>query len=338
MSTCATAGAGNGATPPGSKPVAARTSAGFATRAAFAPATAATFVSSARRSPGTSASVGRPSQMKRSDLTIWPSDAPTAFAAARAVGVPSRNSSTRASMPASRRTAATRSTGSGQRSAGHSSITRASSKPSPRSRSTSSGGGGESTVSAMSALPPRGAARDGHAGDVDPGLAEQRPDAADHAGHVVVAAEDEERRELQLDLEAEDVDEPRPVVAADRRPGDAPARAAGAHLDAEEARVVAGGARAFLPHLHPALGGDRRRVDEVDRTVGAAAEGAVERRDAEQARVVVGERAVRRDDDLLRRAVGELHRDAAELRRERHVRAERLGVLGADDGRCSRRS
>ena len=71
ISTCATPGAGNGATPPGSKPVAARTSSGRATRARRAPAAAATLVSSARRSPGTSASVGRPSQMKTSDLTIW---------------------------------------------------------------------------------------------------------------------------------------------------------------------------------------------------------------------------------------------------------------------------
>src|SRR5205814_1101291 len=55
------------------------------------------------------------------------------------------------------------------------------------------------------------AARNGHAGDVDPRLTEKRSDAADNAGDVVVETEDEERRELQLDLETEDVDEPRAV-------------------------------------------------------------------------------------------------------------------------------
>src|SRR6476659_4569281 len=114
ISTCETPGAGKGATPPGSKPVAAWTSSGRATRAYRVPAAAATLFSSARRSPGTSASVGRPSQTKTRDLTICPREAPTALAAAPAVGVPSGNSSTRASMPARSITSATRATGSGQ--------------------------------------------------------------------------------------------------------------------------------------------------------------------------------------------------------------------------------
>src|SRR5205085_5400645 len=99
-----------------------------------------------------------------------------------------------------------------------------------------------------------GAPGDGHPGDVDPRLAEERSDATDHPGHVVVAAEDEERRELQLELETVDLDEPRSVTAADRRPRDAPARVARTHLHAEEARVIAGRTRALLAHLHPELG------------------------------------------------------------------------------------
>ena len=73
-----------------------------------------------------------------------------------------------------------------------------------------------------------------------------------------------------------------------------------------------------------------RRVDVVDRPVGAALEGAVQRGDGEQARVVVGEAAVRGEHDLVGLPSGELHREAAELRRERDVRAERLEVLRAD--------
>ena len=58
--------------------------------------------SSARRSPGTSASTKAPSQTSTSDLTICDSSQPTAFAASRAVGVPASNSSIRASTAAAR--------------------------------------------------------------------------------------------------------------------------------------------------------------------------------------------------------------------------------------------
>ena len=71
---------------PGSKPVAATTSGGRATRASAAPAAAATLAGSARRSPGTSASTGRSSQMKTSDFTIWSRSHPIASAAPCAVG------------------------------------------------------------------------------------------------------------------------------------------------------------------------------------------------------------------------------------------------------------
>ena len=75
-----------------------------------------------------------------------------------------------------------------------------------------------------------------------------------------------------------------------------------------------------------------RRVHVVHRPVGAALEGAVQRGHRQQPRVVVGEAAVRRDHDLVGLAVGELHREAAELRGERDVRAERLELLRADHG------
>ena len=103
-----------------------------------------------------------------------------------------------------------------------------------------------------------------------------------------------------------------------------------AQLDAHEVRVVAGRARALFLHLDAALGRDQRSVDVVHGAVGPALEGAVEGRDGEQARVVVRERAVDRDHDLLGGAVGELHRDAPQPRRERHVRPEHLEVVGAD--------
>ena len=82
MRRLSTFGSGNGATPPGSNPVASATSSGPAMRARVAPAARAIFSESARRSPGTITTIGRPSQSKTSDLTIWPSSQPAARAAA----------------------------------------------------------------------------------------------------------------------------------------------------------------------------------------------------------------------------------------------------------------
>ena len=70
MSTRWHRGSGNGATAPGSKPVARATSSARRDAGRRRPPRAATFSGSARRSPGTSASTGRPSQSKTSDLTI----------------------------------------------------------------------------------------------------------------------------------------------------------------------------------------------------------------------------------------------------------------------------
>ena len=82
MKTVATRGSGNGATAPGSKPVASLTSSVPAIRANGLPPTAAIFAASARRSPGTSTTTGRPPQSKTSDLTICPRSHPMTRAAA----------------------------------------------------------------------------------------------------------------------------------------------------------------------------------------------------------------------------------------------------------------
>src|SRR5688572_3152562 len=106
-------GSGNGATAPGGKPVAATTSSRVATLAEPAPTALAIFAPSARRSPGTRATTGRPSQTKTRVLTIWPASTPSALATSRTVGISAGNSSSRASPRAVRRKSATRWTGSG---------------------------------------------------------------------------------------------------------------------------------------------------------------------------------------------------------------------------------
>ena len=178
-------------------------------------------------------------------------------------------------------------------------ITRASSKPCARKRLDQLGRrlGVEGERHQRLAAAPR--ARDGHVRDVDARLAEERADAADHAGHVVVAEEDHQRRELHLELEAERAHEPVAVLVADRRPGGPDPLAVRADLDPDEVREVAARAAALLEHLDPALGRDQRGVHVVDRPLGPALEGAVQRGDGEQARVVAGEGAVVRERDPL---------------------------------------
>ena len=175
-------------------------------------------------------------------------------------------------------------------------MTRASSNPSARIRSTSSAGGIESTVSTISAFSPRRVRETVMFAMLTPASPKSGADAADHARHVVVAEEHEQRRQLEVELEAERVHEPLAVVAADQRSGDACLLVARADLDAQEVRVVARRLRALLSHLDAALARDRRRVHVVHRPVGATLERAVQRRHREQPRVVVGEPAVRRHE------------------------------------------
>ena len=146
-------------------------------------------------------------------------------------------------------------------------------------------------------------------------------------GHVVVAEEDHQRRELEVDRESERTGEEEARLRPDRRAGDLDV----VDGDGDEVRVVARRAGALLGHLDPPLRGDHGRVDVVDRLVDAALEGAVQRRDRQQPRVVLGDPAVEREPDPARVAAGELDRQPAELRRERDVRAEHLEILGADD-------
>ena len=107
---------------------------------------------------------------------------------------------------------------------------------------------------------------------------------------------------------------PKPKAPARKRRGSGPmvvpetATSSGADLD--QVHVVAGCAEALLDDLDPALGGDHRRVHVVDGLVDAALEDPVQRRDGQQAGVVLGERAVRGDDDPRRPVAGELDRQA----------------------------
>ena len=79
MRTRATFGAGNGATAPGSNPVAAIDLLRLRRRARSPPGGGGEPLASTRLSPGTSASTGRPSQTKTRDFTISLRLQPTAL-------------------------------------------------------------------------------------------------------------------------------------------------------------------------------------------------------------------------------------------------------------------
>src|SRR5919201_6836508 len=221
----ASAGRGNGATAPGGKPVSRSTSPAPTICALRQPAAAASLARSARRSPGTSATTSPPSQSKTSVLTICSSGVPSAVAASSAEAVSPANSSIRASAPACRRYAETRATGSG-----HAAL-----------RATSSERDEADVVEALlveaadelggrfavdrerhQRFPAAPGPGDRHVGDVDARVTEERADAPDDARDVVVAEEDHQRRELELELEAERAHEPVAVLAPPQRPPDAP--------------------------------------------------------------------------------------------------------------------
>src|SRR3990172_5191187 len=91
------------------KPVARSTSSALARRTSEAPVMTARRAPSTRLRPDTRQRTGRPSVVKTSDLTIWPTRTPLARAASSAVRVPSGNSRTSISRPAARAASTTRS-------------------------------------------------------------------------------------------------------------------------------------------------------------------------------------------------------------------------------------
>ena len=106
--------------------------------------------------------------------------------------------------------------------------------------------------------------------------------------------------------EAERAAEEQPRLGADRRARDRHLLAVGVDPHLDGVRVVARRAVSLLDDLDAALGRDQRRVDDVDDLVDAPLEGAVQRGDGEQPRVVLGERAVRGDGDPVAAGRGEL--------------------------------
>ena len=120
------------------------------------------------------------------------------------------------------------------------------------------------------------------------------------------------------------------VVVADRRARDAHLVAVRADDHAHQVGEITAGAAPFLEHVDAALGRDQRRVHVVDRRVRAALEGPVQCRDGEQPSVVTRQATVVGERQPIRPPAGELERQAPELRGQRHERAQRLHVLGAD--------
>src|SRR5262245_35756429 len=279
----------NGATAPGVKPVARSTSIPRATRAEPAPTARATFSVSHRRSPGTSATTAPESQTRTIDFTIWLSSQPTAAAASAAVGVPSLNSSIRASAPASRRKEETRSTGSGQADTSADYPCRLAMRldaATPSAEVDEARFGEACSQDAVDEIGRRGRvdrerheclsalrlAGDGHVGDVDTCFPEHRPDAADHARHVLVAEERHVRRELDVDRVPERAGEEEAVLRPDGRARDLDLLAVRRDHDADEVDVALGRTEALLRDLEAALGGDDGRVHVVDGLVDAALE------------------------------------------------------------------
>ena len=131
-----------------------------------------------------------------------------------------------------------------------------------RSRSRTAGGGAVSTAMTAAARSPV-AAREREVGDVDPGLAEDRADAADHARHVVVAQIDDGALGPELERQAVDLHDT--GVAPVKRVASAlPFEPAARERHADGPRVVPGLLVARVADRETAVARHVEGVDVVD--------------------------------------------------------------------------
>ena len=121
-----------------------------------------------------------------------------------------------------------------------------------------------------------------------------------------------------------------------RGPKPVPATSTSADPHLDQLGEVVGGDLRELGEIDPALLGDRRCVDEVDRLLGVTGEDPDQDRDPEQARVVVGDPAVELDLDPVDGAVAESLGEPAELLAQGHERCQRLHLLRAHSGDVDR--
>src|SRR5919198_2530523 len=130
-----------------------------------------------------------------------------------------------------------------------------------------------------------------HAGDVDPGLAEDGPDLADHARPVLVEQERHVVGGGQVDGDAVDLHQPLRVARADggARHRDRTAGALAGHGD--QVDPVLAGAGLGLDHLDAPLGGEQWRVHEGHRLADHRGEQALQGGQREHAVVVLGQAA-----------------------------------------------
>ena len=104
------------------------------------------------------------------------------------------------------------------------------------------------------------------------------------------------------------------------------------HGDGDETREVRNRRLPRLDGGHAELLGDQLGVDEVDRTGGAALQGAAEHAQREQAGVEVGHAAAVGDLERVHRLGGQLDHEPSQARAQVHVRHELVGVVADGDG------
>ena len=185
MSTCATSGAGNGATRARLEARRRDDLAGAATRALLGAGGGRDLRRVGPPVAGHEREHAATVADEEERLDDLPEVAADRLRRSPAVGVPVAELLDARVYAGSRSTAATRSTGSGQRSHGTSSRARRSRavvEPSASSRSTAPAARARVDRERHQRLARLARPRDGHVGDVDAPLAEHRPDAADDAG------------------------------------------------------------------------------------------------------------------------------------------------------------
>ena len=166
------------------------------------------------------------------------------------------------------------------------------------------------------------------AADVDAIVAEQRADAADEAGCVLVDDVEHVPLEFGLDADAEDFDQPR-RAGPEQRPGHRTVSLRGRDGNAQQRMIDALAIMAHLAHVEPALFRQERRVDHVHRVRIAPHQPRQHRTGYRLARKL-RRRALALDADLGEIAVRELAHERAQAFGQLHIGPQLGRFLGAE--------
>src|SRR6266404_5911221 len=169
-------------------------------------------------------------------------------------------------------------------------------------------------------------AAEGEVGDVDLVLAEQRADAPNDAGNILIAYKEQKTFERRFDVNVVHAENTQHIVESNHAKNGR-GFPVGAQGDAERIRVRGAAPAAYLYDLDPARFRKISRVNQVDGISQDLAEDAFQHGIFHQVSIQVREAAVIADGNFGNVFVGELRDERAQLLSQLQVRLELLELL-----------